>query len=51
MYKLNIKSKKVQKFIEFYWSVINEEVEKQLDIKEVKSVSGPASASVSARGI
>ena len=51
MYKLNLKSKKVQKFIEFFWEVVTEEVEKQLGIKETKSISGPASVSVSARGI
>ena len=34
MYKLNLKSKKVQKFIDFYWSVVNEEVDKRLNIKE-----------------
>ena len=34
MYKLNIKNKKVQKFIDFYWAVVNEEVEKKLGIKD-----------------
>lgn len=56
MYKLNLKSKKVQKFIEFYWSVINEEVEKQLDIKNIKQEEKIHSSQrlgmpVSARGI
>jgi hypothetical protein len=49
MYKLNIKSEKVKKFIDFFWTVVNEEVEKQLDIKEkqvdVSEVSLPVSAS------
>lgn len=53
MYKLNLKSKKVQKFIEFFWSVVNEEVDKHLGIKEekVSSASGPAAMPVSARTI
>src|SRR3990167_8004404 len=34
MFKLNLKSKKVQKFIDFYWAVVNEEVEKELGMKE-----------------
>ena len=34
MYKLNLKSKKVQKFIEFFWAVVNEEVERNLGIKQ-----------------
>lgn len=37
MHKLNLRSKKVQKFIEFFWSVVNEEVEKNLGIGEEKS--------------
>ena len=32
MYRLNLKNKKVQKFVEFYWAVVNEEVEKELGI-------------------
>ena len=39
MYKLNLKSKKVQKFIDFFWSVVNEEVDRKLDIKK-EEVSG-----------
>jgi len=27
MYKLNITNKKVSKFVEFFWSVVNEEIE------------------------
>lgn len=49
MYKLNIKNTKVQKFIEFYWSVVNEEVEKELGIKENKFMSSNAPVSVSAK--
>lgn len=53
MYKLNLKSKKVQKFIDFFWSVVNEEVDKHLGIKEEKAgyTSGPAAMPVSARNI
>jgi len=36
MYKLNIKNEKVLKFMDFFWTVVNEEVEKQLGIKEKK---------------
>ncbi len=36
MYKLNLKSKKVQKFIDFFWSVVNEEVEKHIEVKGKK---------------
>ena len=32
MYKLNLKNKKVQKFVDFYWAVVNEEVERELGI-------------------
>ena len=34
MYKLNLKSKKVQKFVEFFWAVVNEDVEKKLWVKQ-----------------
>ena len=53
MYKLNLKSKKVKKFIEFYWSVVNEEVDKQLGIEEerVSSESGVVAIAASARNI
>jgi len=53
MYKLNLKSKKVQMFIEFFWSVINEEVDRNLGIKEetVSSVSGPVAVPVAARHV
>lgn len=36
MYRLNLKSEKVRKFIDFFWIVVNEEVEKYLGIKEDK---------------
>ena len=34
MYKLNLKNKKVQKFVGFFWAVVNEEVEKGLGIHD-----------------
>src|SRR3989338_6371996 len=34
MYKLNLKNKKVQKFVDFFWAVVTEEVEKNLGIKD-----------------
>ena len=53
LYKLNINNKKVHKFIEFFWSVVNEEVEKQLDVgkSHIHSSDGPIAASVSAKSI
>lgn len=47
MYKLNLKSKKVQKFIDFYWSVINEEIDNELEVDKIKSVSGPIAVNAS----
>jgi hypothetical protein len=44
MYKLNLKSQMVQKFIEFYWSVVDEEVDKMLGVKEEKKYSGATAA-------
>jgi len=38
MYRLNLKNKKVQKFIDFFWAVVNEEVEKSLFIKDKERV-------------
>lgn len=38
MYKLNLKNKKVQKFVDFFWAVVNEEVEKDLGIKEKEGI-------------
>lgn len=36
MYKLNLRSTKVKKFIDFFWAVIIEEVEKQQGIGKTK---------------
>ena len=38
MYKLNIKNKKVQKFVDFFWAVVTEEVEKSLGIKDKSKI-------------
>ena len=38
MYKLNIKNKKVQKFVDFFWAVVNEEVEKELGMKDKSEI-------------
>ena len=53
MYKLNVKNKKVQKFIDFFWAVVSEEVEKNLGIKkeETNYVAGPGTVPGSAKGI
>ena len=53
MYKLNLKNKKVQKFIEFYWAVVNEGVEKELGInnKVHESYRSNAPLAVSARNV
>jgi hypothetical protein len=40
MYKLNLKNSKVQRFIDFYWAVVNEEVEKNLGIKKKDTTIG-----------
>ena len=34
MYKLNRKNLQVGKFIDYYWSIVDSEVNKQLDVKE-----------------
>ena len=34
MYKLNLKNKKVQKFIEYYWSVIESEIDEKTTTKK-----------------
>lgn len=50
MYKLNISNQKVAKFIEFYWTVVDEEVDKHLGLDKThshsdsKSIAMPASA-------
>jgi len=53
MYKLNLKSEKVKKFIDFFWSVVDEEVDNKLgDSKEeVGYSSDPVAISASAKGI
>ncbi len=43
MYKLNISSKKVEKFVEFFWTVVNEEVEKEIGINKTHSHSAAKS--------
>ena len=48
MYKLNLKSKKVQKFVDFFWAVVNEEIEKKLGIKEEEKISLHHSSSINA---
>jgi len=35
MYKLNVNNKKVEKFIDFFWSVVTEEVERRLGLGKV----------------
>ena len=52
MYKINLKNSKVQKFIDFYWAVVNEEVEKDLGIRDKTNEEGyrhTIPAAVSAR--
>ena len=51
MYKLNLKNKKVLKFVEFYWAVVNEEVEKELGIKgeRIDYATGSTAMPVSAK--
>ena len=50
------KNKKVQKFVDFFWAVVNEEVEKKLGIKGKSEIHGEdyksaASIAVSARHV
>ena len=51
MYKINLSSKKVEKFIDFFWTVVNEEVDKHLGIEETRdySAAGTISMPISAR--
>jgi len=51
MYKLNLESEKVQKFIEFYWSVVNEEIDEHLNQEKISSVSGPSAIPVSVKAM
>ncbi|HLG24971.1 MAG TPA: hypothetical protein VI564_08630 [Candidatus Nanoarchaeia archaeon] len=51
MYRLNIKNKKVQKFIEFYWAVVDEQVERNLGIKNKQDFGANTSIAVSAKNV
>ena len=53
MFKLNRANPQVEKFIDYYWTVVKSEVDRQLDRKEekVSSVSGPVSVAASASHI
>ena len=58
MYKLNLKNKKVQKFVDFFWAVVSEVVERELGIKDkeesknnFKSTSSMKGLVVSARNV
>lgn len=52
MYKLNIKNPVVEKFIDFYWAVVESVVKKDLNIKEEKTeYSGQIALPASAKGI
>lgn len=56
MYKLNIRNKKVQKFVDFFWAVVGEEVERNLGIKDKTAIyqegyKSVASVAVSARHV
>ncbi|MAF35127.1 hypothetical protein CMO91_04750 [Candidatus Woesearchaeota archaeon] len=44
MYKLNLQSNKVQKFIDFFWSVVNDEREPPT------TVDGPIAIAASTKG-
>ena len=50
MYKLNLKSKVVKKFIEYYWAVVDEAVEEELGIKNKHRSYAPQVA-VSAKNL
>ncbi|MFH1396906.1 MAG: hypothetical protein ABIG93_05925 [archaeon] len=54
MYKLNIRNSKVKKFIDFFWEVIEQEIEgkhKELRKEHVGSSSPVGAVSVSAKSI
>ena len=51
MYKLNLKSKKVQKFIDFFWAVVTEEVERSLGIKDKEESKEDLKSGSSVRGL
>ncbi len=50
MYKLNIKNPVVEKFIDFYWAVVESVVKKDLKIEE-EDYSGQIAVPVSARSV
>jgi len=49
MYKLNVNSKKVSKFIDFYWSVVDSDTEERPKAEYFNS--GSAAVSISAKNI
>jgi hypothetical protein len=49
MFKLNVKNQKVQKFMDFYWSVVESETEEQPKAEHV--TSGRVGIPVSARNL
>ena len=49
MYKLNVNNKKVQKFMDFYWSVVESEAEEQPKAEHVNT--GRVGVPVSARSL
>jgi hypothetical protein len=49
MYKLNVNNKKVQKFMDFYWSVVEPEAEEQPKAEHI--TTGRAGITVSARSL
>ncbi len=51
MYKLNISSKKVEKFVDFFWTVVNEEVEKEIGLNKTYSAAKSIAMPVSARNV
>ena len=56
MYRLNLKNPVVNKFIDYYWAVVDSVVERELGIKEeskedLKSHSSMRGLAVSARGV
>ncbi len=52
MYKLNLKNPVVEKFIDFYWTVVESVVKKDLKIKEEKvEHTGPIALPASAKSI
>ena|SRR3989338_3729548 len=50
MYKLNTRSQKVLKYVDFYWSVVSEEVKKHLNIVQENIDSYPAAVASFTKG-